>query len=90
MQGACGSDEAAPPGPALAMAGFETASVGMWSADGLVLAANAAAATLLGCSVAALVGRRSHDFTHPDDLASSALRRQHLFAGQSEDLACRD
>ena len=66
--------EASLPGRALSKASFETAAVGMWflSGQGRVLAANEAAARLVGCSVRELVGRRSFEFTHPDDQASSA------------------
>ena len=76
------------PGPALAKASFDTASVGMWflSPEGVVLAANPAAAALLGRGVDELVGRLSTEFTHPGDLDSSAARLQALFAG---DVAAR-
>jgi diguanylate cyclase (GGDEF)-like protein/PAS domain S-box-containing protein len=83
-----GLEGASLPGPTLAKASFDTASVGMWfvSPEGVVLAANPAAATLLGRAVDDLVGRLNTEFTHPDDLATSAVRLKALFAG---DVAAR-
>src|SRR4051794_21878496 len=57
----------------------------MWfvSPEGVVIAANPAAATLLGRTVDDLIGRPSTEFTHPDDLARSPARFNALFAGEA-------
>jgi PAS domain S-box-containing protein len=63
---------------------FNQAAVGMCqvSPDGTLLMVNHKLAEILGCSKEELIGRRFHEFTHPDDLGNNVEKFDAMLAGQ--------
>ncbi|MES2306824.1 MAG: PAS domain S-box protein [Gemmatimonadota bacterium] len=64
---------------------FEQAAVGMAevSTEGCYLQVNRAFAAILGTTPDAVVGRRTAEVTHPDDIAGDAEQARQLFEGET-------
>ncbi len=63
---------------------FDLAPLGTFlvSPDGIVLDVNSAAVELLRRSRESILGRSTHEFTHPDDVEASRAQMQDLVAGK--------